>query len=91
MNIFDIELPPAVEELVSRLAADEEIREAVKPSDVPTTRGDYGRWLTLLPMLADASPLASSPVANRRIWAVILNRAGANQQGLLDALKIIEG
>lgn len=91
MSIFDIPLPPKVEELVSALAADEDVRTLVAPSSMPTTRGDYGKYLGLLPKLADASPLASSQVANRRIWAVIMLRAGADRQGLVDALKIIEG
>jgi hypothetical protein len=91
MSIFDVTLPPAVEALVAELTADPEVREAVKPSVIPTTRGDYGRWLALLPALANASPLSNSTVANRRIWAVILDRAGADRRGLLDALRIIEG
>ena len=91
MSIFDIALPPKVEALVAELASDPEVVAAVKPSGISTTRGDYGRWLALLPALAEASPLAESAVANRRIWAVILDRAGADRRGLLDALKIIEG
>lgn len=89
MSIFDIALPPKVEALVSELAADPEVVAAVAPSGISTTRGDYGRWMSLLPMLADGSPLAESRVANLRIWAVILHRAGAPKGGLIDALKII--
>lgn len=89
-DIFTIPLPPNVETLVSQLADDEEIRSFVGGDGIPTTRGSYGRWMALLPQLAEAQPFGS-PTASRRFWAVVLDRAGADRQGLRDALRILEG
>jgi hypothetical protein len=91
MSIFTAQVPPKLDELLNKLASDEEIQAVAKPSKNATTRGDYGRYMAVLPAVAEASPLASSPKANLRIWAVIFDRAGADRQGLVDALKIIEG
>lgn len=89
--LFITALPPAVETLVSQLAADSDVQGLARPSDTATTRGDYGRYMNHILLLSARSPLAQSEIANRRIWAVILDRAGADRRGLLDALRVIEG
>lgn len=89
MDIFSTPLPEAVEALVARLAADEDIVRMAAPEELATTQGSYGRYMTMLPMLAEAQPFGKSQVASLRFWAVILDRAGANRQGLRSALQIL--
>lgn len=89
MDIFSTPLPEAVETLVSTLAADEDVRRLAAPESIPTTQGSYGRYLTTLPMLAEAQPFATSNVANLRFWAVVFDRAGGNRQGISSALQIL--
>jgi len=90
VDYFTATLPPKVEQLVTELAADPDVRSLATPEQTPTTRGSYALYARRLRRLAETSPLASSEVANRRIWAVILDRAGGNRQGIKDALHLIE-
>ena len=91
MSIFDIPLPESVEAIVAKLAADPEIQAVAAQDDLLTTRNSYGRYLALLPSLAEAQPFGGTQKASLRFWAVVLHRAGANRQGLIDALRICEG
>lgn len=89
-TLFNAPLPPEVEALFAGLAADEEIRAMAAPREFATTRGDYGRYMSLLARLAATSPLAGPTLRpNYRAWAVVLVRAGADRRGVSDALMVL--
>ncbi len=88
MNIFDIPLPESVEALVAKLAQDTDVIALATPSELPTTRSDYGRYMGSLTHLAEQAPFGQSQASSLRFWAVVLDRAGADRRGLDDALRV---
>ena len=91
MNIFEIELPASVEALVADFATDPDVIALATPARLATTRGDYGRYMVSLSHLAEKAPFGGTRPAALRFWAVVLVRAGADRQGVSDALHIIGG
>ena len=55
--------------------------EAIEANKIPTTRNHYGDYMAIFSQLAD-------DVGQARILAVALKQAGANAQGVDDALRV---
>lgn len=71
--------------IIADLATDPDIVATVKAIEsdkLPTTRNNYGRYLAAL------SPAAKEP-NTCRIMAMAMVKAGANKQGIYDALQIL--
>ncbi len=69
------------QEIIDNLAA--ELREGVAEieASVPTTRGHYGTYMGLFSQFAD-------DIGQARVLAAALIKAGANEQGVNDALRV---
>jgi hypothetical protein len=54
--------------------------ESIEANKNPTTKGNYGKYLQLLGIFDDT--------ASRNVYALALIKAGANQYGVKEALKL---
>ena len=70
-----------VDEVIDSIAAT--LREVVEEieASTPTTRGHYARYMVIFSQFAD-------DIGQARILAAALKRAGANAQGVEDALRV---
>lgn len=82
------------EGIAKLLATDKDMIALAKPSDMPTTRSDYGNYMTKLMQVSDmlgsmADNLAGE--AGLRIAARAMELAGGDARGIYDALHICLG
>lgn len=87
-------LTPEGERIAQVLATDPDMQALAMPSELPTTRGDYGSYMNKLlgvgKMLADISPnLAGRAGLHVAARAMVL--AGGNERGIYDALALVIG
>ena len=73
--------PAPVQKIIDSLA--EQLREAVTEIEAqhPSTRGHYGTYMGIFSRFAD-------DIGQARVLAMALKKAGANEQGVDDALRV---
>ncbi len=73
-----------IDEIVSNLVEQLAPAVAAIEDSVPTTRGHYGSYMAIFSQFAD-------DVGQGKILALALIKAGGNEQGVRDALKVTFG
>lgn len=85
-----------LEQLITLMAEEPEVRALAQPDPHPTTRNDYGGYLQKILRLAKDSPLLpDSPdlteASQAKLWASVLITAGGDVQGIRDAIRVTYG
>jgi hypothetical protein len=79
------DLPQNVQDAIDAIANDPDVKELVKhveSDSIPTTRHNYGRYMTFITTMCHGSENMGY------IIGLALIQAGANRQGVTDALKV---
>lgn len=78
-------LPEPLEKLVAQLV-DDDMRELARPPAFELTQNHYGHYMGIL---AQLPPFPHMPAnVSLMTWGIILARAGGNEQGIRDAIRV---
>ena len=81
------EYPPEILAFIEDMAAEDDIKTMAQEPDIKMTQNHYGYYMTVISTLSKHGPTGDNRI-NVMLWGDILIMAGANEQGVRDAIKV---